>query len=156
MWGLFGSIESDPGYYVDFWNALGYLGHDDPNRFDSVRIRATSTVQAVAAGSESPIDVGALASAAGAVRDHTVAIALDGEFDDLEALFGCILTFVTGGASGRSVIISSVNGDMLSTSGEYRPEMFDGVSVGECVSSTTATSSPGAIGSSTTSPLTCW
>jgi hypothetical protein len=134
MWGFFGSTQSDPGYYVDFWNAPGYLGHDDPSRFDSVRIRRTSTVQAIAAGSESPTDIGALAASAGAVRDHTVAIALDGEFADLEALFGCTLTFVTGGASGRSITISSVSGDMLSTSGEYCPEMFDGVSVGDvCV-----------------------
>jgi hypothetical protein len=131
MWGFFGSTHSDPGYYEDFWSEPGYLGHDDPGRLEPVRIRTTATVRTVMVGKEAPTDIGALAESAGAVRDHSVGVVLDGEFEDREALFGCTLTFTSGAAKGRSIIISSVAGELLSTSGEFCPEMFDGAAAGD-------------------------
>jgi hypothetical protein len=133
-WGFYNSTQSDPAYYEDFWEKPGYLGHDDPGRLEPVRIRTTATVRSMVTGMESPTDIGALAESAGAARKHNVGIVLDGRFKDIEALFGCTLTFTSGEASGRSIIVSSVSGELLSTSGEYCPELFDGVALGdECV-----------------------
>jgi hypothetical protein len=131
MWGFYGSTQSDPGYYRDFWSKPGYIGHDDPSRLTEVLIRTTGRVRTVLTGAESPTDIGVLAETAGAVRDHSVGIVVDADVTDLEALFGCTLTFTSGGAAGRSIILSNVNGEVLSTSGEYCPEMFDGAAVGD-------------------------
>jgi PKD domain len=131
-WGFVGTRAGDPGYYHDFWHAPGYLGHDDPARLAHLVIDTTTTVRKVITGGESMTDIGAvLAATAGAAREHSVGIVLDGEFDDLEAMFGATVTFTSGEAKGRSVVISTVTGDILSTSGEHAPDLFDGVEAGD-------------------------
>src|ERR1700728_3523399 len=130
-WGLVSSKESDPGYYDDFWHTAGYLGHDDPQRLSHLVIDTKATVTRVLSAAEAGADIAfVLAATAGAGRDHSVGISVDSNVADPEALFGARITFTTGRAAGRSVVISTVTGDVLSTSGEHAPELFDGVEPG--------------------------
>jgi hypothetical protein len=131
-WGFVGTRLSDPGYYRDFWNTPGYLGHDDPGRIARLVVDTKATVSRVLSSKEAGADIAfVLAATAGAGRDHSVGISLDLDVDDLNALFGAEVTFTTGKAAGRRVVISTVTGDVLSTSGEHAPELFDGVEVGD-------------------------
>src|SRR6202034_2902817 len=72
-----------------------------------------------------------LAATAGAGRDHSVGISIDSNVADPDALFGARITFTTGRAAGRGVVISTVAADVLSTSGEHAPQLFDGVEPGD-------------------------
>jgi hypothetical protein len=126
------SKRADPGYYEDFWSKPGYLGHDDPQRLARLTFDTKYTVTRVLSASEAGADIAfVIAATAGAARDHSVGISLDVDTDDHDGLFGARVTFLTGKAAGRSVIISTVTGDVLSTSGEHAPELFDGVAVGD-------------------------
>lgn len=60
-------------------------------------------------------------------------IAIDARLADRDQLFGATLRFTSGKAAGRSVVVSMVSGELLSTSGEHAPELFDGVEVGDSV-----------------------
>jgi hypothetical protein len=124
-------MHSDPGYYESFWKSPGYLGHDDPQRLAHLVIDTTATVRTVISGSEAMTDIATLAATAGAARDHSVGITLDGHFDDLDSLFGASVTFTSGKAKGRTIVISTVAGEMLSTSGEHAPDLFNGVEPGD-------------------------
>jgi hypothetical protein len=131
-WGFVNSKAADPGYYESFWQEPGYLGHDDPERLAHLTVDTKATVTRVLSASEAGADIAfVLAATAGAGRDHSVGITLDVDTDDFDSLFGARCTFRTGAAAGRSVIISTVTGDVLSTSGEHAPELFDGVQVGD-------------------------
>jgi hypothetical protein len=37
---------SDPAYFTDFWTVPGYLGHDDPRRFDGYRMQFETAIAA--------------------------------------------------------------------------------------------------------------
>ena len=74
-----------------------------------------------------------LATAGAAPTNQNYGIALAEDLPDNTALFGAKLTFLTGGAAGRSVFVTNVEGSMLTTSGEMHAELFDGVSVGDDV-----------------------
>jgi hypothetical protein len=131
-WGLVSSKESDPGYYDDFWSTAGYLGHDDPQRLAHLVIDTKATVTRVLSAAEAGADIAfVLAATAGAGRDHSVGISIDSNVADPDALFGARITFTTGRAAGRSVVISTVAADILSTSGEHAPQLFDGVEPGD-------------------------
>jgi hypothetical protein len=133
-WGFVNSLASDPGYFDDFWHAPGYLGHDDPEQLGHLVVTGKATVTRVLSSAEAGADIAfVLAATAGAGREHSVGITVDGYDDDPDALFGARMTMTTGRAAGRTVIISTVTGDVLSTSGEHAPELFDGVEPGDQV-----------------------
>jgi hypothetical protein len=135
-WGFVGTKLADPGYYDDFWNAPGYLGHDDPDRLAHLIIDTTAKVRKVitaddagAAGADIAL---VLAATAGAGRpDEALGIVADIDLDDLDALFGATVVFTSGDAKGRKIVVSTVSGEVLSTSGEHAPELFNGVAVGD-------------------------
>jgi hypothetical protein len=130
-WGFAGLKAEDPAYFEDFWTKPGHLGHDQPHRVERQLLNTTLRVAEVFTGSESMTDIAVLAETAGAARVHNVGIRVDGA-DDPNRLFGATATFLTGGAAGRSVIISQADGDgTVSTSGEHAPQLFDGVAVGD-------------------------
>lgn len=134
-WGIVNTMRSDPGYYRDFWSRPGYLGHDDPDRLGHLVIETTASVRCVLTASQAGADIALLAATAGAGRpDRTAGISIDSDIADHDALFGATVTFTSGAAAGRSVVISTVTGDVLSTSGEHAPELFDGVAVGDALS----------------------
>jgi hypothetical protein len=96
-WGLVSSKESDPGYYDDFWNTAGYLGHDDPQRLSHLVIDTKATVTRVLSAAEAGADIAfVLAATAGAGRDHSVGISINSNVADSDALFGAGITFTTG------------------------------------------------------------
>jgi hypothetical protein len=130
-WGFVNTMHSDPTYHEDFWNAPGYLGHDDPERLAHLVINTTATVRKVMSGAEAMTDISMLVATAGVARDHGVGIVLDDTFEDLDALFGASVRFTSGKAKGRTVVISTVIGEMLSTSGEHEPDLFNGVEAGD-------------------------
>jgi hypothetical protein len=130
-WGFAGLRQMDPGYFDDFWTKPGYVGHDQPGRVEPLVLDASATVSVVHTGAESMTDIAVLAETAGAARTHNVGIEVDGPIADELALFGASATFMTGGAKGRTVIISNILDGIASTSGEHAPELFDGVSVGD-------------------------
>ena len=111
----------------------GYLGHDDPQApWLHLIIDTKATVTRVLTAAEAGADIAfVLAATAGAGRDHSVGISVDSNVADPDALFGARITFTTGRAAGRSVVISTVTADILSTSGEHAPELFDGVEPGD-------------------------
>jgi hypothetical protein len=134
-WGFVNTMQSDPGYYRDFWSKPGYLGHDDPQRLAHLVIDRKTTV-ARTVGVEALADIAVLAATAGAPPTETgYGVTLAAEFDDSEALFGCVLTFTSGKANGRRVVVSRVApGAVLGTSGEHAPDFFRGVEPGDEVS----------------------
>jgi len=131
-WGFAGYRETDPSYFEDFWKVPGHLGHDDPAGLAPLVLEMDATVTRTVGGAEAPTDIAVLAATAGAGRDdHKVGIAIDAGLADRDQLFGATIRFTSGKAAGRSVIVSMVNGELLSTSGEHAPELFDGVEVGD-------------------------
>jgi Alpha/beta hydrolase domain len=133
-WGFAGYRLTDPAYFEDFWTKPGYLGHDDMVDVAPLVVDFDATVTRTLTGAEAPTDIAVLAATAGAGRDdHNVGIAIDAEVDDPDQLFGATLHFTSGQAAGRSVIVSMRSGELLSTSGEHAPELFDGVEVGDTV-----------------------
>ena len=133
-WGFAGYRQTDPAYFEDFWKVPGYLGHDDPAGISALVLETDATVTQTVGGAEAPTDIAVLAATAGAGRDdHKVGIAIDTGLADRDQLFGATLRFMSGKAAERSVIVSVVSGEFLSTSGEHAPELFDGVEVGDTV-----------------------
>jgi hypothetical protein len=132
-WGQVNTTLSDPDYYADFWNRPGYLGHDDPDRLAHLLVQATGTVTEVLSAAQASADIAAvLAATAGAGRpDRAAGIRTDAAITDHDSIFGANLTLTSGAAAGRSVVISTVTGDVLSTSGEHAPALFSGVEVGD-------------------------
>jgi hypothetical protein len=131
-WGFVNTLESDPGYYRDFWDKPGYLGHDDPDRLARLVIQQATTIKRTV-GAEALADIAILAATAGAPPTDTgYGVVLEAAFEDPEALFGATLTFTSGKAKGRRVVISRVaSGAVLGTSGEHAPDFFRGVEVGD-------------------------
>jgi hypothetical protein len=132
MWGLAGLRQMDAGYFHDFWNTPGYIGHDQSGKVAARRFDITATVTEVVTGAEGLTDIAVLAETAGAARPMNVGVKVD-VTDDPDKLFGAVMTVLTGEAKGREIVISQVTGTMVSTSGEFEPKLFEGVAVGDQV-----------------------
>lgn len=131
-WGFVNAKAACPAYFDDFWSKAGYLGHDDPGRLAHLVVETKATVTQTFTAGDAAADIAMLALTAGAARpDHAVGIAVDLDGGDHDGLFGARLTFTSGQAAGRSVVVSTVHGEILSTSGEHAAELFDGVAVGD-------------------------
>jgi hypothetical protein len=126
--------DNDPGYFDDFFDTPGYLGHDDPARLASVSVDLRCTVTKVHTGPDGPAQLwlpsmlafGAPAPDIG--LDYGVEI--DTDPGDENRFYMCKATVLSGKAAGRVLWVAMQNGVLL---GERMtsPEMFDGIEVGD-------------------------
>ncbi|MDO9333498.1 MAG: hypothetical protein Q7T57_03120 [Dehalococcoidales bacterium] len=132
LWFFIGTMYSDPDYYQKFWNAPGYLGHDDPHRIAPFLIDKKTRVRRVVdakqiAGYEYTFLVSGVPS-----DTASNGVELEEHFAEPEALFGASLTFTSGKAKGRTVIVSLVDKKgTLGTMAQVVPELFRGVEEGD-------------------------
>jgi hypothetical protein len=136
----------DPTYYDDFWSRPGYLGHDDPGRFDDVLIEIETEVSRVvtaqevmtypADGAADKYGVGDVARMIGALTgtaEMRSGITVAG--GDVSSMGGAAITILTGAAAGRELNLIGVLGDLLigSAVGEAGNLLFVGVQPGDRV-----------------------
>ncbi|HEX5586861.1 MAG TPA: hypothetical protein VFZ17_06095 [Acidimicrobiia bacterium] len=130
---MYATKDFDPGYFDDFWNVPGYLGHDDPQILSSVLIDERHTVSRLVKASDITNVMAQmamrLATAGASGTEPTWGIQID--TDDHERLFMAKVTVLTGEAAGRELLISGTEDDVLSPFSERTPEMFEGIAVGD-------------------------
>jgi hypothetical protein len=129
---LYNTREYNPGYFADFWNKRGYLGHDDPDRLARRRVKRRATVTEVVSVEEmlggSP--AGMQMMMAGAAPQATAAVKLD--VDDPDRLYMSWITVATGEAAGRELVAMSIlPGGHIMPFLQESPEMFEGVRPGD-------------------------
>jgi hypothetical protein len=130
---MYATKDHDPGYFDDFWNEPGYLGHDAPETLARVIVDERHTVTRVVKASEIGNVMAQmavrLATAGASGTEPTWGVQID--TDDHERLFMAKVTVLTGKAAGRVLYISGVDDDVLSPFSERTPEMFEDVEVGD-------------------------
>jgi hypothetical protein len=130
---MYAMKDGDPGYFDDFWNAPGYLGHDAPEIVAPVliseRVKVTEVVPASRVANMMAQMAVRLATAGAANADPDWGVVLDTH--DPDRLFMSKLTVLTGKAAGRVVYLSGVDDGVVSPFSERTPELFEGVEVGD-------------------------
>jgi hypothetical protein len=130
---MYAMQDRDPTYFDDFWNAPGYLGHDDPQAVAPIVINERHTVTRVVPASQIHNLMAQMAvrlgTAGAAGTEPTWGVQID--TDDHERLFMAKVTVLTGKAAGRVLLVSGTDDDVLSPFGERTPEMFEDVEVGD-------------------------
>jgi hypothetical protein len=138
--------ESDPSYFDDFWNTLGYLGHDDPARLDPILVDRTFTVtRAISRERDEQYFIVPLSTTAvertpdmppvmeyGLGRSDTYAIAVDGELGDPDKNHLAKVTLLTGKAKGlECYVMAQAGSNVLIGLGMTHPDLFEGVEPGD-------------------------
>lgn len=118
MWGAFaaGIKGLDPEYFRDFWTVPGYLGADSPDSLKAAHIDRTLKVASLVGPDEAeaaglPVSMAQRLSGAGEVA---VGVRFEG-LPDID-LFGASLTFTSGAAAGRTLLVSAVTDGIVSPS----------------------------------------
>src|SRR5262245_23770445 len=131
---LYGTKESNPAYYEDFWTKPGYVGHDEPEVLSEFLVDETTTITKIVG----PDDVAALGFSPGLIRmsagssrivhpsfGATVA------YPDTNRLFQARLRVLSGKAAGREMVIYSTVGGVLTPFPQKCPELFADVEPGD-------------------------
>ena len=121
-------LETDPGYFSDFWTKPGYLGKDHPERFDGIRIqhrvrvrRVIMSDEAATAGLRIPgrMAIGSAEDPPAAWRQLQkdyggtrlpVAIELDGA-PPTGDLTGANIKISSGRSAGRQIVLGGISGN---------------------------------------------
>jgi hypothetical protein len=137
MFGLSGLKENDPSYFNDFWTKPGYLGHDHPERLESVQVDERAKVTRVQRGPDGPGQMwlpalgGLGAESENPDRGSSYGIELDVDLgNDPDRWYMAQATVLTGNARNRKVYVAQ-EGDLLLGERMTAPDMFDGVEVGD-------------------------
>jgi hypothetical protein len=134
IFGMTSLEENDPTYFEDFFDAPGYLGHDNPDGLASVSVDMRCKVTKVHTGPDGPAQLwlpSMLAFGAPAPDiGLTYGVEIDAEVGDENRFYMCKATVLTGKAAGRILWVAMQDGVLL---GERMtsPEMFDDVEVGD-------------------------
>jgi Prolyl oligopeptidase family/PKD domain len=131
---MYSTMDEDPTYYEDFWNAPGYLGHDDPQALASLLVSERTTVREVVPASK----LGSMSAqlqvrfgTAGAASDPSWGVRLKLDLDDPQRLFMSKITILSGKAAGRELLISAIEDDVFSPFSERAPDVFNDVEIGD-------------------------
>jgi hypothetical protein len=134
---MYATMDFDPGYFEDFWNEPGYLGADDPRSLDAVLLDEETTVERVVPASQVN-DVFAqmavrMATAGAAGSDPAFGAVFDLDLSDTRKYYMANVSILSGKAVGRELLISNVDGDVISPFSERAPDVFEGVEPGDRV-----------------------
>ncbi|MFC1925062.1 hypothetical protein ACFLW2_00010 [Chloroflexota bacterium] len=104
----------DPGYFHDFWNVPGYLGHKPPRSLSQARVKHRTKIKKVLNVREAS-GMGLAVSTSARMADSRGEVPGAVELEELPEgnLNGNTMTLTSGAAAGNTLYISSVTGDLL-------------------------------------------
>lgn len=104
----------DPGYFQDFWNVPGYLGHNPPRSLLRDHVKHRTRIKKVLKVREAA-KLGLSVSTSARMADSRGEVPGAVELEEIPEgnLNGNTLTITSGGALGNTLYISTVAGDLL-------------------------------------------
>lgn len=129
---LYNARDDNPGYFKDFWSKVGFLGHDDPDRLAKRRVKLRAKIKAISSAKElaqrNPASTALVMAGAGLMATMGASV----DVEDPERIYMADVTFVTGKAAGRKMVVAHVEpGGFILPFQQRCPQMFEGVEPGD-------------------------